>query len=652
MKKQFVVHLTTVFAVIFCLSLIPLAGQAADGGQTLQQFSQSVKDIVKEVIPSIVRIKVDGRQQPKSQERRYFEDFLHGFDTLTPFATQPKGYRWREEDLKRYFKPEQFRFFFKAPEKDENSSRHEKREFYFSIPDDLKNSQEIQKFLRKKDLKDLPELHDWTIPIPYIYPYGDDKRYSGLGAGIIVNSDGYIVTASHTVEKADEIKVTLSDGREFDAKLTGSDSKTGIAVIKIEADGLTPAKLGDSEKLSVGEIVLAIGHPYGFDNTVSLGAVSGLGRTANITEYDNLIQTDAVINAGSSGGPLVNTSGEVVGMNIAMFSEGRGYQGIGFAIPINTVKKNQEKLIESGEVVRGWLGVYIQNVSTELAEKFQLQETQGAMVTKVIDDSPAAHAGMEESDVIVAFDGESVKDVNHLRYLVADTEPGKAIIVTVIRDGEKKEVKVTIDEMPAQKLSTKPKERSRVEKGRLGIIVQDVGKDMAEKFALEKPQGALVSQVADRSPAKAAGIKEGDIIVAFDDQEIKNSKQLRNLITKAESGNKIITVVRDGKKQDIEVTIRELPSGGIKWRGLTLQELTDERAEELGYESDKGVLITSVKPDSRSSKAGLKVDDLIIEVERQAISNISEFQSAVKELECTVLLRVKRGEGARFVLVK
>jgi len=640
MKKQFVTHLTTVFAVIFCLSLIPLAGQAADGGQTLQQFSQSVKDIVKEVIPSIVRIKVDGRHQPKSKERRYFEDF-------------PPGYRWREKDLERYFKPEQFRFFFKVPEKDENPSWQEKREFYFSIPDDLKNSPEIQKFLRKKDLKDLPDLRDWTIPIPYIYPYGDYRRYSGLGAGIIVNSDGYIVTASHTVEKADEIKVTLSDGREFDAKLTGSDSKTGIAVIKIEADGLTPAKLGDSEQLSVGEIVLAIGHPYGFDNTVSLGIVSGLGRTANITEYDNLIQTDAVINAGSSGGPLVNTSREVVGMNIAMVSEGRGYRGVGFAIPINTAKKIQEQLIESGKVVRGWLGVYIQNVAPELAEKFQLHEPQGAMVGSVMDDSPASHAGIEKGDAIVAFDGESVKDVNHLRYLVADTEPGKAIIVTVIRDGEKKDIEVTIGEMPsAQKLSAKPKERSRVEKGRLGVIVQDVDKDIAEKFALEKPQGALVSHVANGSPAKADGIKEGDIIVAFDGQEIKNSKQLRNLITKAESGNKIITVVRDGKKQDIEVTIRELPSEGIKWRGLTLQELTDERAEELDYESDKGVLITSVKPDSRSSKAGLKVDDLIIEVERQAISNISEFQDAVKDLEGTVLLRVKRGEGARFVLVK
>jgi len=650
MKQPFVVHLTTVFAVIFCLSLIPLAGQAADGGQTLQQFSQSVKDIVKEVIPSIVRIKVDSRQQPKSKERRYFEDF-------------PPGYRWREKDLERYFKPEQFRFFFNAPEKDENPSWQEKRGFYFSIPDDLKNSPEIQKFLRKNPPfppfakgglgKDLPDLRDWTIPIPYIYPYGDYRRYSGLGAGIIVNSDGYVVTASHTVEKADEIKVTLSDGREFDAKLTGSDSKTGIAVIKIEADGLTPANLGDSEKLSVGEIVLAIGHPYGFDNTVSLGAVSGLGRMANITEYDNLIQTDAVINAGSSGGPLVNTSGEVIGMNIAMFSEGRGYQGIGFAIPINTVKKIQEQLIESGEVVRGWLGVYIQNVSPELAEKFQLQEPQGTMVTKVIDDSPASHAGMEESDVIVAFDGESVKDVNHLRYLVADTEPGKAIIVTVIRDGEKKDIEVTISEMPTDVTrAIRSRKPSRTERGRLGVIVQDVGKDMAEKFALEKPQGALVSHVADGSSAKAAGIEEGDIIVAFDGQEIKNSKQLQNLIAKAESGNKIITVVRDGKKQDVEVTIRELPSDGIKWRGLTLQELTDERAEELDYESDKGVLITSIKPDSRLSKAGLKVDDLIIEVERQAISNISEFQDAVKDLEGTVLLRVKRDEGARFVLVK
>ena len=175
---------------------------------------------------------------------------------------------------------------------------------------------------------------------------------------------------------------------------------------------------------------------------------------------------------------------------------------------------------------------------------------------------------------------------------------------------------------------------------------------MAEKFNMEKPQGALVSHVADGSPAEVAGIKEGDIIVAFDGQEIKNSKQLRNLIAKAEAGKKTITVMRDGQKQDIEVTIKEMPSEGMKWRGLTLKELTDERAKELNYESDKGVLITSVKSNSRLSKAGLKVNDLIIEVERKAISNVSEFQDAVKDLEGTVLLHVKRGETARFVLVK
>jgi serine protease Do len=607
----------------------------------LQQFSQSVEDIVKEVTPSIVKIKVDGRNRPKEKERRYFEEYF------------PPDFRWREKDWEKYFKPERFRFFFDAPEKDENPSKYKKREFYFSIPEGSDISEGIQKFL-KKDLKDLPDIRGRieVIPGPYVYPYDDSRQY-GLGAGIIVDADGYIVTVSHLVEKADEIKVTLSDGREFDAKLIGSDSKTGIAVIKIKADGLTSAKLGDSEQLSVGEVILAIGHPYGFENTVSLGIISGLGRTANITEYDNLIQTDAVINPGSSGGALVNTNGEVVGMNIAMLSEGREYQGIGFAIPINTVKRIQGQLIESGKVVRGWLGVYIQNVSAELAEKFQLEKSQGVMVTNVMDDSPASHAGIEKSDVIVTFDGKSVKDVKHLRNLVAEVEPGKAVVVTVIRDGEKQDIEVTIGEMPTDKEQpAKPMERGRIEKGRLGVIVQDVDEEMAEKFMLEKPQGALVSSVADASPAEAAGIKEGDIIVAFDGQTIEDSKQLRNLIDETETGKKIITVVRDGKKQDIEVTIGEIPSEGIKWRGLTLQELTDERAKELGYESDKGVLITSVEPDSRSDKAGLEVDDLIIEVERHAISNVSEFQDAVKDFKDSVLLLVKRGESARFVLVK
>jgi len=642
MKKQFVVQFTTAFAVIFLLNLIPLTVQASDSGQTLQQFSQSLEDIVREVTPSVVKIKVDGRR-PKAGEKWYFKKY------------SPPDYRWRDEYWEKYgnkyFKPERFQFFFKLPDDDDNPLQ--KREF-FSIPDDSDISREIKKFFHKEDLKRFPNIRGWieAIPKPYIYPYGDYERQD-LGAGIIVNADGYIVTVSRLVEKADKMEVTLSDGREFDAELTGSDSKTGIAVIKIDADELTPAKLGDSEQLSVGEIVLAIGHPHGFDNTASLGIVSGLGRSANVTEYDNLIQTDAVVNPGSSGGPLVNTSGEVVGMNIAMYSEGKGYQGIGFAIPINTVKRIQGQLIESGEVVRGWLGVYIQNVSPELAEKLQLQKPQGAMVTKVMDDSPAAHAGIEESDVIVALDGKPVKDVKRLRNLVANTEPGKTVIITIIRNGEKEDIEVTIGEMPTEKeLSAKLRKRGKIEKGRLGVTVQDIDKDMAEKFMLDKPQGALVSHVPDGSPAKAAGIKEGDIIVAFDGQAVEDSKQLRNLIAKAEAGKKIITVVRDGQKQDIEVTISGMPSEGIKWRGLTLQELTDERAKELGYESGKGVLITSVKPDSRADKADLKVNDLITEVERQTISNVSEFQDAVKDLKGTVLLRVKRGEIARFVIVK
>ena len=495
MRTQFVFHLATVFAVIFCLSLIPLVGQASDSNQTLQQFSQSVEDIVREVTPSIVKIKVDSTHKPKAREKQYFKNLPD----------------WRDNDWERNSKPEQFRFFFKSPEKDEDGSQQGSE-----IPP------EIRRFLRQKDWKDLPQME--RVPTPYIYPYGDYRqRGLGLGAGIIVNTDGYIVTVNHLVEKADEIEVTLSDGRKFDAELTGSDLKTGIAVIKIEADELIPATPGDSEQLSIGEIVIAIGHSYGFDNTASLGMVSGLGRNLNITEYDSLIQTDAVMNRGSSGGALVNTSGEIVGMNIAIFAESEGFQGISFAIPINTVKRIQEQLIERGKVVRGWLGVYIQTVSPELAEKFKLEKPHGIIVTNVIDDSRAANAGIEDNDVIIDFDGKSVKDVTHLRHLVADTQPGKTVVVTVIRDGEKQDIEVIIDEMPTDVTrTTKSRQPSRIEKGRLGVVVQDVDKDIAEKFMLAEPKGALISHVADDSPAGKAGIKEGDIIVAFDGKKIEN----------------------------------------------------------------------------------------------------------------------------------
>ncbi|MEK7238067.1 MAG: Do family serine endopeptidase, partial [Nitrospirota bacterium] len=278
-----------------------------------------------------------------------------------------------------------------------------------------------------------------------------ERKTASLGSGVIVSSSGYILTNSHVIKDADEIKVLLSDKREFQGKVIGTDSKTELAVIKIDAQNLPMIPFGDSDKLQVGEVVIAVGNPFGLNQTVTMGIVSAVGRAnVGIADYEDFIQTDAAINPGNSGGALVNAKGELVGINTAIFSTTGGYQGIGFAIPSNMAKAVMDSLIKTGKVIRGWLGVSIQPLTPELAKQFNLEKEYGALVGDVIENSPAEKAGILRGDVIIEYNGKKVNEPYHLRNTVANTPPGETAELKVIRNGKIETIKVMIGELPTE----------------------------------------------------------------------------------------------------------------------------------------------------------------------------------------------------------
>src|SRR6185503_7604361 len=323
----------------------------------------------------------------------------------------------------------------------------------------------------------------------------------GMGSGFIVDADGTILTNAHVVDGADEVRVRLSDRREFKGKVIGQDKATDIAVVKIEAGGLPVVKLGDPAKTRVGEWVLAIGSPFGFENTVTAGIVSATSRSLPDGTYVPFIQTDAAVNPGNSGGPLFNTRGEVIGINSQIFSRRGGYQGISFAIPINVAAQVKEQLVKYGKVERGRIGVAIQEVSQSLAQSFGLDRPRGALVAAVEKGSPAEKAGLKPGDVILAIDGKKVERSAELPPLVANVKPGAKANFEVWRDGRKRTIAVTVGELkPEQVASAKPASQAGEDTGKLGL-------------ALREAEGGLVVEKAS-GPAARAGIQRGDIVVA------------------------------------------------------------------------------------------------------------------------------------------
>src|SRR5574341_406404 len=323
-----------------------------------------------------------------------------------------------------------------------------------------------------------------------------ERKERSLGSGVIVESKGLIITNNHVVSKADEIKVLLSDKREFKAKLIGTDSKTDLAVLKIDAEDLHTIPWADSDKLEVGEFVLAVGTPFGLNQTVTLGIVSAVGRASmGIAEYEDFIQTDAAINPGNSGGPLVNTRGELVGINTAIFSQSGGNMGIGFAVPSNMARSILEQLTKTGKVVRGWLGVSIQELSPELASQFGVSEAKGVLVSDVLDESPAKRAGFERGDVIVEFDGKPVENPTQLRNLVAQTVIGKKVAVKFIREKRTKTLEVTIAEQPknlAQAGGEEPGESSAPTGVLSDLDVRELTPELANRLGLSSNEKGAV----------------------------------------------------------------------------------------------------------------------------------------------------------------
>ncbi len=390
-------------------------------------------------------------------------------------------------------------------------------------------------------------------------PQGEDGGQQhvrrGLGTGVIVSDDGYILTNHHVVGGADSVTVSLSDDRTFDAEIVGTDEQTDLAVLQIDASGLMPAELGDSEALKVGEWVMAMGNPFGLPQTVTAGIISATGRAnVGITDYEDFIQTDAAINPGNSGGPLVNLKGEVVGINTAIATRTGGYQGIGFAIPSNMARQIMDIIIREGEVSRGWLGVVIQDLTDDLAASFEYDSTDGVLVGDVPQNGPAAEAGIKPGDIIVRFNGKSVEDMNELRHMVALTTPGSEAEVEVVRDGERKTIAVEIGEL------------------------------------------------------------EGNAVAA------------------ATGGQ--------GVAEDV---------------GMKLQTLTPEIAQQLNLDGDvSGVVVTNITPGGVAERAGLRVGDVITRVGRQAVSNVTDFNGAMRDynLDKGVRLQVRTQGMQRFVFLK
>ncbi len=379
-------------------------------------------------------------------------------------------------------------------------------------------------------------------------------KEQSLGSGVVVAPDGLIVTNNHVVEQSDEIRVILYDKRSFKARVIGSDPKTDIAIIKIDAKGLQTIPWSDSDRLQVGEFVLAIGNPFGLSHTVTMGIISAVGRAdVGISDYEDFIQTDAAINPGNSGGPLVNTRGELIGINTAIFSRTGGYQGIGFAVPSNMVRSVIDQLLKEGKVTRGWLGVSIQELTPELAQKFGLSAPEGALISDVMKGSPAHRAGVLRGDIITRFNGKRLRDVASLRNLVAQTRIGSEVELIILRKGKEYSVRVKIVEMPSDPSDYTPssgKATEGVETALSGVAVIDITQAVAKQLGLSADEkGVVVMKIEQGSIADLSGLREGDLIQEIDRQKVGNLSDFNRIVSRLKGNEQILLFINRGGKK-------------------------------------------------------------------------------------------------------
>ena len=497
---------SVVLICVLTFGILQHAAWAADERQTLQALSKSFAVLAQEVGEMVVGIKTD-----RSDE-----------DSERPFRFERRD---RSESWER-FGPEEFRRWFRR-----NSDQEEKSEDYFFDPDPYRERRERRRNVIPEDI--LPN---------------EIRSEINFGSGILLDEQGHIATVMELVNDSKEITITLQDGTYLDAEVVASDKSTGIAVLKVDTDALPTTKFGDSDDVAIGELMVALGHTADQEPEISLGMISSVGRNPRIVDYENWFAIDANLRPGSVGSAIVSAKGEIIGMTAGSPSERA------FAIPINTVRQVATQLIEQGKVARGWLGVSIQEVDPDLAEKLGLDRPMGALINDVLDDTPAEEFGLQKGDVIVAINDEVIKNVNHLRTTVAMYKPTTTVSISILRDGQTQDISVALSQRSAR-------------------------------------------------------------------------------------------VVQHGKDSEGYVDL---------WKGLSVQNLTTDLAEKLGHPSDEGVLIAGVAPGSVAAKAGLRKGDLILEVENQAIHNVAELKSAVEkvEAETPILLLVKHEGQTRYVTVK
>ena len=416
---------------------------------------------------------------------------------------------------------------------------------------------------------DMPQFPPGSPFEEFFKNFGDEnrqRRASSLGSGFIIDAEGIVVTNFHVIENAEEITVTLSDETSFTAKVLGQDQKTDIAVLKIDPGdtALTAVPFGDSDSLRVGDWVLAIGNPFGLGGTVTAGIVSARGRDIGNGPYDDFIQTDASINRGNSGGPLFNTDGEVIGINTAIFSQSGGSVGIGFAISSNLAKRVTKQLVEFGTTRRGWLGVFIQEVTSDIAETLGLEGSGGALVSSVNENSPADIAGLEPGDVILSFDGKKIERMRDLPRIVAETDIGTTVVVEIFRGGRLSTVEVTLGELEKADLVGLVGEQPEGDAqtlDRLGFTVDDLDGELAAELGLDDTlTGVVVTEVAADSPAMGKGVEPGDIIRRFGQRRVDSAADLAASVAETLDAGRsgvLLLIERDGRERFVQIGFAE-----------------------------------------------------------------------------------------------
>jgi len=484
MKRNLIMQL---FLLSICFATFPI--YALDGGvESLKQTSKAFASVAKSVSPSVVFIQVESKVM----------------DSMITQFSSPFGDEWPfGDDLFKRFFGDEFSGIPRGPR--------------FETPQSERQAIEQGSgfvFAAKKGLM-------------------SDKTY--------------ILTNNHVVADADRIIVKFQDGREHDAKVTGRDPQSDIAVIEIEVGGLRALPMADSSKTEVGEWVIAIGNPFGLSHTLTVGVVSAKGRTSlGINDYEDFIQTDAAINPGNSGGPLVNLDGEVVGINTAIFSRSGGYMGVGFAIPINLGKDIANQLIKNGEVTRGYLGIMIQSLTAELAKSFGIEPGQGILIAEVTKNSPADKAGLHQGDVITAYRDEPVKDVGSFRNRVSLTPPGSREHLTILREGKKKDLTITISKLPKDSQIAQDTAQSTED---IGLTVQNLTPQLAEQFDAKPGEGVVVTQVQPGSIAAMAGIEIGSVILQVNRKAVKSATEFKHAVKEKSGKKRVLLLIRKDNVQ-------------------------------------------------------------------------------------------------------